>query len=106
MSASGHADAGLSFKDRNVSLGAGYSFDAVSASGKLTLGRVTLGATGEIGEAKGFDLSASSKGFHFKVEEADGPGGAVELSIDWGKFGGSSSVKRDSEGKTTFTPVK
>jgi hypothetical protein len=66
----------------------------------------TLALTGEIGESKGFQFSLSSKGFHGEVEEADGLGGAAELSLDWGRFGGSSSVKHDYDGKTTFTPVK
>ena len=106
LTAGGHADAGLSLKDRNVSIGAGYNFNAVSASGKLTFGMFTLALTGEIGESKGFQFSLSSKGFHGEVEEADGLGGAAELSLDWGRFGGSSSVKHDYDGKTTFTPVK
>jgi RHS repeat-associated protein len=98
---------GLTGKGSGVALSGGAHADVLSGSTKLTVGPVTVEATGEVGAGAEIGGSVTNSGANFHIGLAPGVGGDVSISVNWGgNTGVSSSVSKDSQKETKVTPMK
>ncbi|MGA2649708.1 MAG: RHS repeat-associated core domain-containing protein [Terracidiphilus sp.] len=107
LTAKGEANGtiGATSKGAGVAAGVEGHLDLASGSEALHYGWVTLTVSGEIGGGAAVDGSITTSGVDGKFGLSPGVGGSVELSVNWGGSGVTSSVSHGDSG-TTVNPIK